>query len=40
MGHRSGGRITSSHTTLIGASRGIVDFVEGLPEVTKITLGL
>lgn len=39
-GHRSGGKFTGSHTTLIDATEKIVDRASELPEVTKIVLGI
>ena len=38
--HKSGGKITASHTTIIDAARPIVEAAEKLPEVTKISLGI
>ncbi|CAN5150588.1 hypothetical protein BH11PAT4_BH11PAT4_6370 [soil metagenome] len=39
MGSRSGGKFSSSHSTLIEAAEPLVTFVNRLPEVSKISLG-
>lgn len=38
--HRAGGKITGSHTSAIELAAEIVDFLNKLPEVTKISLGV
>lgn len=38
--HKSGGKITTSHTSVIDAAFPIVAAAEKLPEVTKISLGI
>ncbi len=38
--HRAGGKLTRNHTTLIDAAAPLVDFLQGRPEVSKISLGL
>ena len=38
--HRAGGKLTSSHTTLIDAAAPVVDFLQRCEEVSKISLGL
>ena len=39
MAHRGGGKVTSSHTTLIEAAEPIIKKLEVFPEVKKVTLG-
>jgi hypothetical protein len=39
MGSRSGGKFSSSHSTLIEAAEPLVRFANKLPEVSKISLG-
>lgn len=39
-GHRGGGKLTNSHTTAIEIVLKLVDFLEKLDSVTKITLGV
>lgn len=38
--HRAGGKITGSHTSAIELAAAVVDFLNKLPEVTKISLGV
>jgi hypothetical protein len=38
--HKSGGKITSSHTSIIDAAIPVVEAAERLPEVNKISLGI
>lgn len=38
-GHRQGGKITGSHTTVIPAAEKIVDFLQRQGEVNKISVG-
>jgi len=38
--HRAGGKLTSSHTTLIDAAVPLVDLLQEREEVTKISLGM
>lgn len=38
--HRAGGKVTNSHTSAIELAAAIVDFLNKLPEVTKISLGV
>jgi len=40
MPHRSGGKVTGSHTTLCETAAEIVDFLNNLEQVTKISLGV
>ncbi len=39
MGSYSGGKFSTSHSTLISAAEGIVKKANSLPEVSKISLG-
>jgi hypothetical protein len=38
--HRAGGKVTGSHTSAIELAANVVDFLNKLPEVTKISLGV
>ena len=38
--HKNGGKITTSHTSLIDAAFSVVEAAEKLPEVDKISLGI
>ena len=38
--HKTGGKITTSHTSIIDAALPVVEAAEKLPEVTKISLGI
>jgi hypothetical protein len=38
--HRAGGKLTSSHTTLIDAAVPLIDLLQERDEVTKISLGM
>ena len=38
--HKSGGKITASHSSIIDAAVPVVEAAEKLPEVTKISLGI
>lgn len=38
--HKSGRKLTRSHTTLIEKARDVVTMLERLPDVTKISLGI
>ena len=38
--HKNGGKITTSHTSLIDAAFSVVGAAEKLPEVDKISLGI
>ncbi|PKB73087.1 MAG: hypothetical protein BZY75_03630 [SAR202 cluster bacterium Io17-Chloro-G7] len=38
--HKSGGKITTNHTSLTDAALSIVEAAEKLPEVDKISLGI
>jgi hypothetical protein len=38
--HRTGKKITTSHTSIIDAAIPVVEAAERLPEVTKISLGI
>lgn len=38
-GHRNGGKICGRHTTVSEHAIKVVDFVEKLPEVTRISIG-
>ena len=38
--HRSGGKITASHSSIIDAALPVVAAAEKLPEVSKISLGV
>jgi hypothetical protein len=38
--HKSGGKITASHTSIIDAAFPVVEAAERLAEVTKISLGI
>ena len=38
--HRAGGKVTGSHTSAIELAASIVDLLNKLPEVTKISLGV
>lgn len=38
--HAAGGKITSSHTTIIDAAETVIYAAQSLPEVSKISLGI
>ncbi len=38
--HLAGGKITSSHTTVIDEAERIIKTAQELPEITKISLGI
>ena len=38
--HRAGGKLTSSHTTIIDAAIPVVDLLQSSGEVSKISLGV
>lgn len=38
--HAAGGKITSSHTTIIDAANKVISVAQQLPEVSKIVLGV
>ena len=38
-GHKQGGKITGSHTTVIPAAEKLVDFLQKINEVDKISVG-
>lgn len=38
--HKTGRKLTRSHTTIIEKARDVVTMLERLPEVTKISLGI
>ena len=38
--HKTGRKLTRSHTTIIEKARDVVTMLERLPDVTKISLGI
>ena len=40
MAHMQGGKITKSHSTLSEVSNEVVNFLNKIPEVTKISIGI
>ena len=38
--HKTGRKLTRSHTTITGKAKDVVTLLERLPEVTKISLGI
>lgn len=38
-GHRSGGKLSGKHTTIIPAAEKVVDFLCKRPEVAKVSVG-